>query len=71
MSRQVCLVCDGTKRVGARRLDASSLTWCEHCHWHTASRSVARDLDRIAPDSHLTFREQRELYQAERGRSAS
>lgn len=57
--RIVCVICDETKD-DAESLSASV---CETCGKVTSSREVAGDGERIHPQSAMTFREQRSLFE--------
>lgn len=66
MTRIVCLVCDVAKQSSERLEDRG---YCDGCGRRTENRVVADDHQAIAPQSALTFAQQRQLFEQERKRA--
>lgn len=63
MTRIVCIVCDVAKQSSERLEDRG---YCDGCGRRTENRVVAADHQPIAPQSALTFAQQRALFERER-----
>lgn len=69
MSQTVCLVCDRMKLPDYRRSRNVTKSWCQFCLKETIDREVADDHLPIAPQSALTFEQQRRIFEQERKRA--
>lgn len=71
MNRVVCLVCDIQKssvELAMAERDGL-LAYCDGCGKRTRNREVASDQTPIAPQSALTFAQQRRIFEHERKRA--